>query len=272
MRWVTAATTGFSFMAVPRVAGMLPRCTFLGVARRYEPVTNFLDVRGSARVVLRERCIEATAGSRGPAADRPGRMGRGRRSLGLRLWLADLAARVRLRGASPGPRARLAPGAEDVEPHQPRHARTAGPGVRPALGRLLPGRGLPHPARRGRGRAGTAVAARDEDGGVRPALAAGRHAPGAGAPPGGLRPDTPQGRVRALAFTLSRKSPNHTGELSEEEYRTIFAGASGISGTTLDYAHRTLEELKRHDIHDRNLENLLRLVRGHGVRREPRES
>lgn len=78
-----------------------------------------------------------------------------------------------------------------------------------------------------------------------------------------LLADTPQGRVRALAFTLSRKSPSHTGELSEEEYRAIFAFASGIYGTTLDYAHRTHEELKRHDIRDRNLEKLLRLIQRH---------
>jgi cation transport protein ChaC len=72
---------------------------------------------------------------------------------------------------------------------------------------------------------------------------------------------TPQGPVRALAFTLSRHSPSHTGELSEEEYRTIFAEAAGKYGTTHDYAHRTLEELKRHDIRDRNLERLLKLIR-----------
>jgi len=78
-----------------------------------------------------------------------------------------------------------------------------------------------------------------------------------------LTADTPQGRVRALAFTLSRKSPSHTGELSEAEYRAIFAAATGIYGTTLDYAHRTLEELRRHDIRDRNLEKLLRLIREH---------
>jgi cation transport protein ChaC len=78
-----------------------------------------------------------------------------------------------------------------------------------------------------------------------------------------LLADTPQGRVRALAFTLSRKSPSHTGELSEEEYRAIFAFATGIYGTTLDYAHRTHEELKRHDIRDRNLEKLLRLIQRH---------
>jgi len=69
---------------------------------------------------------------------------------------------------------------------------------------------------------------------------------------------TPDGPVRALAFTLSRRSPSHAGELTEEEYRHIFTHAQGIYGTTLDYAHRTLEELRRHDIRDRNLERLLR--------------
>lgn len=75
-----------------------------------------------------------------------------------------------------------------------------------------------------------------------------------------LMAQTDAGPVRALAFTLSRRSPSHTGELSEEEYRAIFALASGIYGTTLDYAHRTLQELRRHDIRDRNLEKLLRLI------------
>jgi cation transport protein ChaC len=76
-----------------------------------------------------------------------------------------------------------------------------------------------------------------------------------------LAAQTAQGPVRALAFTLSRKSPSHTGELSEEEYRAIFALATGIYGTTHDYAHRTLEELERNDIRDRNLEKLLRMIR-----------
>jgi cation transport protein ChaC len=72
---------------------------------------------------------------------------------------------------------------------------------------------------------------------------------------------TTHGPVTALAFTLSRKSPSHTGVLSEDEYRRIFAQATGIYGTTLDYAHRTLEELRRLDIPDRTLERLLRLAR-----------
>ena len=71
---------------------------------------------------------------------------------------------------------------------------------------------------------------------------------------------TPQGPVKALAFTLSRKSPSHTGELSAEEYRAIFEHAKGIYGTTLEYAHRTFEELRRHNIRDRTLEKLLKLI------------
>jgi cation transport protein ChaC len=71
---------------------------------------------------------------------------------------------------------------------------------------------------------------------------------------------TPQGPVKALAFTLSRKSPNHTGVLSEEEYRAIFAQAKGIYGTTREYCELTLQELRRHNIRDRHLERLLKLI------------
>jgi cation transport protein ChaC len=73
---------------------------------------------------------------------------------------------------------------------------------------------------------------------------------------------TPHGPVKALAFTLSRKSPSHTGVLTEEQYRRIFRDACGKYGTTLDYAARTLDELKRHNIRDRHLERLLKLVSG----------
>jgi len=75
---------------------------------------------------------------------------------------------------------------------------------------------------------------------------------------------TPEGQVRALAFTLSRKSPSHTGVLADEEYRRIFAQASGIFGTTRDYAEATHTELQRMGIHDRALARLIALSRdGH---------
>jgi cation transport protein ChaC len=75
-----------------------------------------------------------------------------------------------------------------------------------------------------------------------------------------LTSHTSHGPVTALAFTLSRKSPSHTGALTEAQYRLIFSEASGIYGSTLDYAHRTLEELRRHNIRDRGLERLLKLM------------
>ena len=70
---------------------------------------------------------------------------------------------------------------------------------------------------------------------------------------------TMQGPVQALAFTLSRQSPSHTGELHEDEYRRIFLQASGRYGTTRDYAQATFDELRRQGIHDRALARLLAL-------------
>ncbi len=72
---------------------------------------------------------------------------------------------------------------------------------------------------------------------------------------------TPQGPVRALAFTLSRKSPSHTGTLQDHEYLRIFAQASGRYGTTRDYAQATYDELRRHGIHDQALAKLIALTR-----------
>lgn len=71
---------------------------------------------------------------------------------------------------------------------------------------------------------------------------------------------TPHGTVKALAFTLSRKSPNHTGVLPDHEYRRIFEQASGRYGTTRDYAQATHEGLVKMGIHDRALARLLALA------------
>ncbi|EJE52934.1 hypothetical protein involved in cation transport [Acidovorax sp. CF316] len=71
---------------------------------------------------------------------------------------------------------------------------------------------------------------------------------------------TPHGSVQALAFTLSRKSPNHTGELPDQEYCRIFEQACGKFGTTRDYAQATYDELRRLGIHDRSLGRLLSLT------------
>jgi cation transport protein ChaC len=71
---------------------------------------------------------------------------------------------------------------------------------------------------------------------------------------------TPHSKVRALAFTLSRRSPNFTGELSDERYAHIFANAVGRYGSSLDYAEQTLLELRRHAIHDAALARLVKLA------------
>lgn len=68
---------------------------------------------------------------------------------------------------------------------------------------------------------------------------------------------TPSGPIRALAFTLSRQSPNFSGELTAQRYLQIFEHARGRYGTTLDYAFQTFEGLSAQGIHDRALGRLL---------------
>lgn len=68
---------------------------------------------------------------------------------------------------------------------------------------------------------------------------------------------TPHGRVQALTFTLSRRSPSHTGDLPPDTYRQIFRHARGRYGSTLDYARQTYDSLREHGIEDRALRRLL---------------
>lgn len=75
-----------------------------------------------------------------------------------------------------------------------------------------------------------------------------------------LRCQTELGDVTALAFTLSKRSPNHTGVLPDETYRQIFSDSCGRYGTTRDYAQLTYDKLKELGIEDHALGKLLGLV------------
>jgi len=72
---------------------------------------------------------------------------------------------------------------------------------------------------------------------------------------------TPQGQVQALTFSLPRSHPSYTGELSDAQYRAIFADRiGGRYGHTLEYAQATLASLREWGIQDAALERLLRLA------------
>lgn len=73
---------------------------------------------------------------------------------------------------------------------------------------------------------------------------------------------TPDGPIQALAFTLHRRSPGHTGRLADGQMRHILTHARGRYGSTLDYLRETAMELRRRGIHDREVERLLRLAPG----------
>lgn len=84
-----------------------------------------------------------------------------------------------------------------------------------------------------------------------------REMPGAVYDPAWLSCRTAAGPVRALAFTLSRRSTSYTGPLTPSRYRHIFQHASGRYGTTLDYARDTYASLAANGIRDRHLAQLL---------------
>jgi cation transport protein ChaC len=76
---------------------------------------------------------------------------------------------------------------------------------------------------------------------------------------------TQHGPVRALAFTLSRSSPSHTGRLSDPDLVAILRSASGRYGTTLAYLLETAASLRERGIRDREVERMVALARRHGL-------
>lgn len=80
-----------------------------------------------------------------------------------------------------------------------------------------------------------------------------------------LNCQTATGQQAALAFTLSRHSPNWTGALDDARLLHILRHAQGRYGSTLEYLLRTVQSLRLHGIADRELERQYRLAAAHGL-------
>jgi cation transport protein ChaC len=76
---------------------------------------------------------------------------------------------------------------------------------------------------------------------------------------------TPLGCVQALAFTLSRRSENYMGALSDAQMLHILRHARGRYGTTLHYLAETAHALRDHGLRDAEIDRLMRLARHHGL-------
>jgi glutathione-specific gamma-glutamylcyclotransferase len=74
---------------------------------------------------------------------------------------------------------------------------------------------------------------------------------------------TALGTVQALAFTLSRRSPQHTGALPDAQLLDILRHARGRYGSTLEYLLETARALKERGVRDREIERLVALARNH---------
>ncbi len=80
-----------------------------------------------------------------------------------------------------------------------------------------------------------------------------------------LRCQTVQGPVTALAFTLSRNSPNYTGPMDDAELVEVLRRASGRYGTTLAYVLETAQALRARGIRDSAIERIVALARRHAL-------
>ena len=76
---------------------------------------------------------------------------------------------------------------------------------------------------------------------------------------------TTTGRVNALGFTLSRRSPAHTGPLPDTQMVEVLRSARGRFGTTLDYLLDTATSLRNCGIRDRDVERLVALAHCHAL-------
>ena len=76
---------------------------------------------------------------------------------------------------------------------------------------------------------------------------------------------TPQGQVRALAFTLSRQSPACLPPLEDGVLLEILRTAQGRFGSTLAYLTETAVALEACGIRDREIQRLMRVARNAGL-------
>jgi glutathione-specific gamma-glutamylcyclotransferase len=80
-----------------------------------------------------------------------------------------------------------------------------------------------------------------------------------------LRCRTPEGEVKALAFTLDRTHPSHTGAIADDQMLNILRCAKGRYGTTLEYLIETHRGLQAAGIHDAEVARLVQLARREGL-------
>jgi glutathione-specific gamma-glutamylcyclotransferase len=92
-----------------------------------------------------------------------------------------------------------------------------------------------------------------------------REMPMAAYDPRWLRCQTVQGDVQALAFTLPRSHPSHTGPMDDPSLLHVLRHARGRYGSTLDYVLQTARALRGVGIRDAAIERLVRLAQSDGL-------
>ena len=83
---------------------------------------------------------------------------------------------------------------------------------------------------------------------------------------------TPVGKVRACAFVVDRRHPDHTGRLANVRIAEILASSRGKHGMAREYLEYTVADLDALGMREGALQRILEEVRALGAAREARRN
>ena len=196
-----------------------------------------------------------------PGPDRPVRHGPRsrtchRRPLGVRLWLADVAARLRFPRARRGPPDRRPPGAVRLFVRSPRHARAARPRARSRPRRRLPRHRVSGGGRRpGQDRSPICARASRRPASIANACAA------------VWLKGEPARQVPALCYVVDRSHVQYAGRLPLAEQLHYVRQGHGQSGPNRDYVIATVAAMEALGLRESELHLLARAAQGNARRR-----
>ncbi|EJC61705.1 gamma-glutamylcyclotransferase [Alcaligenes ammonioxydans] len=87
-----------------------------------------------------------------------------------------------------------------------------------------------------------------------------------------LRCRTSQGDIRALVFTMNRKTDAYVPRMPDEQLRQVVYSAQGTNGPCIEYVMETASALQRSKILDKRLQSVVQLLQSHTALLNPQQA
>ena len=87
-----------------------------------------------------------------------------------------------------------------------------------------------------------------------------------------LRCRTSQGDIRALVFTMNRKTDAYVPRMPDEQLRQVVYSAQGTNGPCIEYVMETASALQRSKILDKRLQSVVQLLQSQTALLNPQQA